>query len=127
MAEQSSGLDKIIAGASGYILKTAPLETIIDAVRATAAGESVLSSQIAGKLLARLRELDIPVEEGQFTISGLKSADAAFFCGTAAEVIGWASIDDKTFSTPWASTLGRKVQLAYKDRVIEKQHHLETI
>ena len=45
----------------GYILKTAPAETIVGAVKATAAGGSVLSSEIAGKLLQRIRELDIPV------------------------------------------------------------------
>ena len=60
-SEQNRVVEAIIAGASGYILKSAPAEAIITAVRATAAGESVLSSQIAGKLLQRIRELDIPV------------------------------------------------------------------
>src|SRR5450755_15626 len=54
-------VEAIVAGASGYILKTAPPEAIIAAVRATAAGESVISSQIAGKLLQRIRERDIPI------------------------------------------------------------------
>ena len=61
-SEQNRVVEAIIAGASGYILKSAPPEAIIDAVRATASGESVLSSQIAGKLLQRIRELDIPVQ-----------------------------------------------------------------
>jgi DNA-binding NarL/FixJ family response regulator len=61
-SEQNRVVEAIIAGASGYILKSAPPEAIIAAVRATAAGESVLSSQIAGKLLQRIRELDIPVK-----------------------------------------------------------------
>jgi two-component system, NarL family, response regulator LiaR len=59
--EENKVVEAIAAGASGYILKTAPPETIVDAVRATAAGESVLSSQIAGKLLERIREMNIPV------------------------------------------------------------------
>jgi branched-chain amino acid aminotransferase len=73
------------------------------------------------------RELGIPVEEGHYTPAQLKTADAAFFCGTAAEVIGWSSIDDYTFPKAWNTTLGRKVQLAYKDSVIEKLGQLETI
>ncbi len=73
------------------------------------------------------RELSIPVEEGQFTPAQLARADAAFFCGTAAEVIGWDSIDGKAFPADWKDTLSRKVQLAYKDLVIEKQHQLEAI
>ena len=59
--EQNRVAEAIVAGASGYILKTAPPNAIISAVRATAAGESVISSQIAGKLLQRIRERDIPV------------------------------------------------------------------
>ena len=54
-------VEAIVAGASGYIFKTAQPKAIIAAVRATAAGESVISSQIAGKLLQRIRERDIPV------------------------------------------------------------------
>ncbi len=59
--EQNRVVEAIVAGASGYILKTAPPKAIIAAVRATAGGESVISSQIAGKLLQRIRERDIPV------------------------------------------------------------------
>jgi DNA-binding NarL/FixJ family response regulator len=61
-SEQNRVVEAIVAGASGYILKTAPPEAIVSAVKATAAGESVISSQIAGKLLQRIRELDIPVK-----------------------------------------------------------------
>jgi len=60
-AEENHVVEAIVAGASGYILKSAPPEATIAAVRATAAGESVLSPQIAGKLLQRIRERDIPI------------------------------------------------------------------
>jgi DNA-binding NarL/FixJ family response regulator len=60
-SEVNRVVEAIVAGASGYILKTAPPGAIIAAVRATAAGESVISSQIAGKLLQRIRDRDIPV------------------------------------------------------------------
>jgi DNA-binding NarL/FixJ family response regulator len=59
--EQNRVVEAIVAGACGYILKTAPPKAIIAAVKATAAGESVISSQIAGKLLQRIRERDIPI------------------------------------------------------------------
>ena len=61
-SEENRVVEAIIAGASGYILKTAPPDAIINAVKATAAGESVLSPQVAGKLLQRIRELDLPVK-----------------------------------------------------------------
>jgi branched-chain amino acid aminotransferase len=64
-------------------------------------------------------EMNIPVEERLFTTDELKQADAAFFCGTAAEVIGWQSFDEAVFPANWNDTLGRKIQLAYKERVTE--------
>ncbi len=60
-SEENRVVEAIVAGASGYILKTAPPKAIIAAVKATAAGEAVLSPQIAGKLLQRIRERDIPI------------------------------------------------------------------
>ena len=73
--EQNRVVEAIIAGASGYILKTAPPEQIISAIRATAGGECVLSSQIAGKLLERIRERDIPVTAAhQAAASAIRAA-----------------------------------------------------
>ena len=66
-------------------------------------------------------ELNIPVEEKLFTTEELKQAEAAFFCGTAAEVIGWESIDDVIFPTPWNETPGKLIQDAYKNLVTGKK------
>jgi branched-chain amino acid aminotransferase len=66
-------------------------------------------------------ELNIPVEEKLFTTDELKEADAAFFCGTAAEVIGWESIDNVKFPVAWSNTLGKIIQDAYKHKLIEKK------
>src|SRR6202020_974942 len=73
-SEQNRVVEAIVAGASGYILKSAPAEAIISAVRATAAGESVLSPEIAGKLLQRLRELDIPVKDPDSAAVAIRAA-----------------------------------------------------
>lgn len=45
----------IEAGATGYLLKDAPSGQLFDAVRATAAGESVLSPAVAARLLSHVR------------------------------------------------------------------------
>ncbi|HEY4209767.1 MAG TPA: branched-chain-amino-acid transaminase, partial [Puia sp.] len=92
----------------------------------TPAPGNILPGITRATVLEIANELGIPVEEGQYTVEQLNAADAAFFCGTAAEVIGWESIDDTKFPVPWKDTLGRKVQLAYKDKVIEKLHRLAT-
>ncbi len=55
----------ILAGAAGYLIKNATAETVLDAIRATAAGETVLSSQVAGALLQHIREQHCPGTELQ--------------------------------------------------------------
>jgi branched-chain amino acid aminotransferase len=67
-------------------------------------------------------ELGIAVEEKLITIEELKKADAVFYCGTAAEVIGWESLDDTVFAKPWNETVSRTIQKAYKHKVIEKEY-----
>jgi len=52
----SDVLPAIEAGATGYLLKDAPAEELIRAVRAAYRGESVLSPAVAGRLMGRVRE-----------------------------------------------------------------------
>lgn len=54
-ADESDVTDAILAGASGYVLKDRPVQEVIEGVRATAAGESHISPQLAMPLLRRLR------------------------------------------------------------------------
>jgi branched-chain amino acid aminotransferase len=65
--------------------------------------------------------LGIDIVEKQCTQEELLEADAAFFCGTAAEIIGWHSLDGHPFPLPWPETQGRVIQRAYMDLVTEKQ------
>lgn len=43
------------AGASGYLLKDAPLPVLLDAIRAAARGETVLAPPVAARLMSRMR------------------------------------------------------------------------
>jgi NarL family two-component system response regulator LiaR len=54
-ADQHDVFDAILAGACGYLLKDASAEEIGEAVRAAAAGESVISRSVAGRLLNEIR------------------------------------------------------------------------
>lgn len=66
------------------------------------------------------KALNIPVEEKLFTTDELKQADAVFYCGTAAEVIGWESLDGVSFQKDWNNSISKQIQQSYKDRVVEK-------
>ena len=59
----------------------------------------------------------ISVVETSFGIDAIKGSDAAFFCGTAAEVIGLESIDDVPFTKNWDETASKKIQSAYQKLV----------
>lgn len=54
-ADEQSVVDAIAAGACGYLLKGASLESLVAGIKAGAAGESVISPGIAAKLFERLR------------------------------------------------------------------------
>jgi branched-chain amino acid aminotransferase len=71
----------------------------------------------------------IPVEEKLFSTAELKEADAVFYCGTAAEVIGWESLDDVKFKKDWNNSISKLIQQAYKNLVVEQgepQRHKDT-
>lgn len=53
--ERDDVVRTVAAGASGYLLKTAPVDQIIEAIRATHEGRPVFSAELAGHLL----ELDM--------------------------------------------------------------------
>ena len=103
--------DKITLGGDRMVLFAGPC-----------AAESYDICMETGKhVKAICEELGIAVEEKLFTTDELKQADAAFYCGTAAEVIGWESLDNIKFPKPWTDSLSRQIQLAYKNLVVEKE------
>ncbi|QBZ99149.1 branched-chain amino acid transaminase [Flavobacterium sangjuense] len=67
------------------------------------------------------QDLEIELTEGAFLPEDLANADAAFLCGTAAEIIGLQSFEKKSFPKNWNETLGKKLQTAYKNLVLEKE------
>jgi len=85
----------------------------------TPAAGNILPGITRATVLEICQELGLEAEEKFFTIDELKQADAAFFCGTAAEVIGFESIDDIAFPTNWEDTVSRKIQLAYAALIVD--------
>ncbi|MDO5662528.1 MAG: response regulator transcription factor [Brachybacterium sp.] len=61
-------LGAVEAGASGYLLKDAPPEELLGAVRAAAAGESALAPEIAGRLLERVRRPQVSLSARELDV-----------------------------------------------------------
>lgn len=67
-------LGAVEAGASGYLLKDAPPEELIAAVRAAAAGESALAPEIANRLSSRRRTPEPGLSLRETEVLGLVAA-----------------------------------------------------
>ena len=62
--EQDDVLAAVKAGATGYLVKSASREELIDAVRRTAAGDPVFTPGLAGLVLGEYRRLSDPTPSG---------------------------------------------------------------
>lgn len=83
---------------------------------------SILPGITRATVLEICNEVGIEVVERKITLNDVKEADSAFMCGTAAEVIGVASLDEYVFPKAWNESLGVIIQKAYKKLVLEKEY-----
>lgn len=86
---------------------------------------NILPGITRSTVLDLAKQLGLEVQQGNFTKEDLLQADSAFYCGTAAEVVGIASVDDYQFPKNWNDSLGKKLQNAYSLLVRDplKQNH----
>ena len=87
---------------------------------------NILPGITRATVLELAEKLGIEVQQGLYTLEALALADSAFYCGTAAEVIGIASVDDTVFPKTWADTLGKKLQDAYSELVRQSEKTFST-
>jgi branched-chain amino acid aminotransferase len=90
---------------------------------------NILPGITRATILEICTQLGIHTVEKNITLAEVHGADSAFFCGTAAEVIGIASLDTILFRKEWKDSLGSVIQREYKNLVTEKmkQEKLETV
>lgn len=67
-------------------------------------------------------QLGISYEEKPFTPQEMRGADAAFFCGTAAEIVALESLDNIPFKINWEDSLSSRIQQAYRHLVVEENY-----
>ena len=66
-------------------------------------------------------ELGVKVIETKIKFKDLKNIDTAFFCGTAAEIIGIKSVDNNEFPLKWENSISSLIQRKYKMRVSKNE------
>ena len=83
---------------------------------------NILAGITRSTVLELADELEIKVEKRLFTPEEIYEADAAFFCGTAAEVVGIKQFNDHLFSMDWEDTNSSLIQRKYKRRVAHNEY-----
>ena len=78
---------------------------------------NILSGITRATVFEIAKELQIEVEERFFKPEEIETADAAFFCGTAAEVIGIEQFNDYKLPMNWEESNSSFIQRKYKRRV----------
>ena len=81
---------------------------------------NILPGITRATVLELAEKFGFEVRQGLYTPEDLWEADSAFYCGTAAEIIGIESVDEITFRKDWNDSLGKQLQEAYSKLVREK-------
>jgi DNA-binding NarL/FixJ family response regulator len=113
-------IDALRAGASGFLLKDAPTQEVIDAVRAVAAGDAVLSPAITRQLLDQVgRRLPAPMSRTPDAVAALTEREREvlrMMAGgmTNAEIAEALFVSEATVKSHVSNLLGK---LGLRDRV----------
>lgn len=120
---KDAGYDEaLVLDANGYVAESSGANVFFekDGTLFTPSKGSILPGITRATVIDICNKLDIPVEEKFFTPDEMRGADAAFFCGTAAEVLALDSLDDVPFAKNWDDTLSSTIQKAYQNLVLDK-------
>ncbi len=124
---RTSGYDEALLNDMNGFVAEAPGANVFfekGEVLFTPALGNILPGITRATVLELCEDLHIQVQEKKFTTEEMYGADAAFFCGTAAEIIGLESLDERPFVKPWNQTLSKKIQDAYQNLIVENKKEL---
>ena len=124
---KDNGFDEaLLLDANGFVAEGPGANVFFekDGVVYTPAKGNILPGITRATVIEICNELNIPVVEKLFTVDEMKEADAAFYCGTAAEIVELASLDNIDFKKDWNDSLGKIIQQAYKAKVLEQSFEL---
>ncbi|MEL6132516.1 MAG: branched-chain-amino-acid transaminase, partial [Bacteroidota bacterium] len=125
-AAQGKGFDNaLLLDHEGYLAESTGSNLFFekDGILFTPERGNILPGITRATVIALCEEMHIPIEEGKYEKEAIFQADSAFLCGTAAEIIGVSSVDDYIFPKPWNLTLGKRLQTAYQQLVLEKPYN----
>ena len=114
---RSKGYDDALQlDVEGYVAECSGANFFVekDGVLYTSPPGHILPGITRDTILQLCRRLGIPVKQTRFLPNDVYGADGAFLVGTAAEVTGIQSLDDRPFTKPWNKTHGYTLQKEYE-------------
>ncbi len=123
-AKQKGFDEALLTDMNGFVAEGPGANFFIEknGVLVTAPLGNILAGITRATVLELAEELEIKVEKRLFTPEEIYEADAAFFCGTAAEVVGIKQFNDHLFSMDWEDTNSSLIQRKYKRRVAHNEY-----
>lgn len=123
-AKQKGFDEALLTDMHGYVAEGPGANFFIEknGVLLTAPLGNILAGITRETVFEIAKELDVDVEERLFTPEDIYSADAAFFCGTAAEVVGIKQFNNHVFTMDWEETNSSVIQRKYKRRVAYNEY-----
>lgn len=108
--------DALQLDVEGYVAECSGANFFVekDGVLYTSPPGHILPGITRDTILQLCRRMGIPVRQTRFLPQDIYGADGAFLVGTAAEVTGIQSLDDRAFTKPWNKTLGYTLQKEYE-------------
>jgi branched-chain amino acid aminotransferase len=120
---KDKGFDEaLLLDANGYVAEGPGANVFYekDGILCTPSRGNILPGITRQTVFEICDELNITYQEKNFRVEEMYGADAAFYCGTAAEVVELDSIDNHPFRLSWNDTCSSKIQKAYSLKVLEK-------
>ena len=121
---KNKGYDEaLLCDNEGYIAEAPGANIFVekDEVLYTPPKGNILAGITRQTVFEIAEELGVKVIEKKFTFKDIKNIDTAFFCGTAAEIIGIESIDEFEFPLKWENSVSSLIQRKYKMRVSKNE------
>lgn len=125
---KDKGYDEaVVLDADGFVAESSGANIFYeqDGILYTPPVGAILPGITRATVMELCQEFNIPVQEQLFKPEAMRGADAGFFCGTAAEIVGLSSMDDVPFRKNWNDTFSAVLQQAYRARVREQHFELK--
>jgi branched-chain amino acid aminotransferase len=123
-AKQKGYDEALLTDMNGYIAEGPGANFFFekDGKFVTAPLGNILAGITRATVFELAKDLGFEIEERYFTPEEIYTADAAFFCGTAAEVAGIEQFNEYKFPMKWEETNSHMIQRRYRLRVSKNEY-----